>query len=322
MTKKAADLDSPWKEALEQFLPQFLAFLFPAVHGAIDWRQGYQSLDKELHQVTRRSEVGRRLADKLFKVWLANGEEAWLLIHIEVQGTREENFPERMYVYNYRIYDRFQRPVVSLAVLCDDDPNWQPASFSYNRMGCEVSLRFLTAKLLDHRQNEEALEKDANPFAAIVLAHLKELETRQAPTERLAWKIRLFKGLFERGLNADDIRRLFRLIDWMLALPDELDEVFLTEAQRFEEEQAMPYITSVERILIKREREEGLVEGREEGIRAVLECIGLDLTARFGGDGKRFLREVRTIKDMGKLRKIMRKVKTAKSLDDVRPLLG
>ena len=49
-----------------------------------------------------------------------NNQETWLLIHIEVQGTRETDFSERMYVYNYRTYDRYRRPVASLAVLTDE----------------------------------------------------------------------------------------------------------------------------------------------------------------------------------------------------------
>src|SRR5262249_5202591 len=118
-----SDLDSPWKEALEHFLGPFLAFFYPVIHDEIDWRRGYESLDKELQQITRDGGTGRRLADKLFKVWREDGSEAWLLIHIEVQGEPERAFPERMFVYSYRIYDRYRRPVVSLAVLCDDNPN-------------------------------------------------------------------------------------------------------------------------------------------------------------------------------------------------------
>ncbi|CCI04735.1 hypothetical protein MICAC_5930021 [Microcystis aeruginosa PCC 9443] len=44
----------------------------------------------------------KRFADKLYKVWLLSGEEVWILIHIEIQSQWEENFPQRMYIYNYR----------------------------------------------------------------------------------------------------------------------------------------------------------------------------------------------------------------------------
>jgi hypothetical protein len=122
------DLDSPWKEALEQFLDPFLAFFYPVLHAAIDWTRGYESLDKELQQITRDARTGRRLADKLFKIWRQDGEEAWLLVHIEVQGQREKAFPERMFIYSYRLYDRYRRPVVSLAVLVTTTRTGGPSS--------------------------------------------------------------------------------------------------------------------------------------------------------------------------------------------------
>ena len=99
------DLDSPWKEALLRYLPAFLQFFFPHVHEAVDWTRGYESLDKELHRIMPEAKVGTRLADMLFKVWLQDGRETWLLIHIEVQAQPDEAFPRRMFVYYYRLFD-------------------------------------------------------------------------------------------------------------------------------------------------------------------------------------------------------------------------
>ena len=38
--------DSAWKEALERYFPDFLAFFFPAIAREVDWTQGYELLDK------------------------------------------------------------------------------------------------------------------------------------------------------------------------------------------------------------------------------------------------------------------------------------
>ena len=51
--RRRSDYDSPWKEALDHFLASFLAFFYPEVYTDIDWTRGYESLDKELHQLTR-----------------------------------------------------------------------------------------------------------------------------------------------------------------------------------------------------------------------------------------------------------------------------
>ena len=152
--KEPDDLDSPWKKRSNIFSSRSLALCFPEVHAAIDWTRGYQSLDKELQKITSDAAVGKRLADKLFKVWRADGKEAWLLIHVEVQGQRERKFAERMFKYYHRILDRYDRPVVSLAVLCDERRSWRPDRFVYNNLGCDLDFRFPMVKLIDYRRDE------------------------------------------------------------------------------------------------------------------------------------------------------------------------
>jgi hypothetical protein len=222
------ELDSPWKEALQQFLKPFLAFFFPHIHDALDWRRRYQALDKEFQQIVGEAAAGTALGDKLFRVWRKDGREAWLLIHIEIQGQVDATFPERMFRYNIRAWELYGRTVVSLAVLCDDRPNWRPDHFSYGDWGSETSLRFPVAKVLDYAQDEEALAQHANPFAQ-VLAHLKAQTTRDDPQERYRWKTRLVRGLYERGWSATRVRQLFRLIDWLMTLPAALQTRFREE---------------------------------------------------------------------------------------------
>src|SRR6266542_5596351 len=102
----AADYDSPWKEALDAYFDPFLALLFPDAHAQIDWSRGWESLDKEFQQVVREAEIGRKYVDKLVKVWTMAGVECWVLIHVEVQTDSDAGFPQRMFVYHYRVFDR------------------------------------------------------------------------------------------------------------------------------------------------------------------------------------------------------------------------
>jgi hypothetical protein len=140
------DWDSPWKETLQHFLRAVLAFFFPDLHDAIDWSKGYESLDKEFQQIVADAKAGRGLADKLFKVWRRDGRELWLLVHVEVQGRVERRFGRRMFRYNIRCFELYDRRVVSLAILCDDAPDWRPKGFAYGGWGSRTGIRFPTGQ--------------------------------------------------------------------------------------------------------------------------------------------------------------------------------
>jgi hypothetical protein len=69
-------------------------------------------LDNELEKIIKKMKRGRKYTDRLAKVWLKNGEEQWILIHIEIQGYNDEDFSERMFIMFYRIFDRFNKRTI------------------------------------------------------------------------------------------------------------------------------------------------------------------------------------------------------------------
>ncbi|WP_338441310.1 hypothetical protein VZG28_11055 [Synechococcus elongatus IITB4] len=230
------DSDSPWKELIEAFFPEFIRFFLPVADLEIDWERGYEFLDKELQQITADAEVGRRYADKLVKAWTTAGQETWLLVHVEVQGAPESDFAERMFVYRYRIRDRFRRPIASVAILADENPNWRPQSFEESLWGSRDLSEFVSIKLLDYLHQIEELLRQDNPFAIAVVAHLRAIETRKDRVLRKQWKLELLKLLYERGMDRDRIIGLFKFIDWLLSLPEGLELEFKSELSAYEQE--------------------------------------------------------------------------------------
>jgi hypothetical protein len=259
MTELRDQFDSPWKEILEAYFQDFVQFFFPQIHDEIDWSRGYDFLDQELQQIAKDAEIGKRLADKLAKVWKLTGEETWVLIHIEIQSQENTGFNERMFVYYYRLRDKYNLPIASLAILGDERETWLPQPFATELWGCRVQFEFPIIKLLDYAARWDELEASQNPFAIVVMAHLKTKETRNDAVARKEWKFRLTRGLYERGYERQDIINLFRFIDWVLDLPENLKRSFRDELAEYERERQMPYVTSIERMGI----EQGIEQGRD-----------------------------------------------------------
>ncbi|MGD1867350.1 MAG: hypothetical protein ACFB0D_22605 [Phormidesmis sp.] len=282
MAEPRNDYDSPWKEVLEAYFEECMAFFFADVHRDIDWSKGYEFLEKELQQIVREAEIGRRLADKLVKVWKKTGEQVWVLVHIEVQSQAKKAFAEQMYTYNYRLRDRFKRPVASFAILSDDNPKWHPQQFSDSIWDCSIEFKFRTTKLLDYRQQSSVLLDSRNPFAIVVVAHLKTLETNRDTLSRKQWKLKLIKLLYQKGYQREDVVRLFRFIDWILVLPAYLEKSVWQDILKHQEDLKMPYMMSFERAAKAEGREEGREEGLIEGICSAIE-LGLEL--KFGDKG-------------------------------------
>jgi hypothetical protein len=301
----ASDFDGPWKEALDVYLPDILTFFFPDASAEIDWARGYESLDKELQQVAPAGDTGGQAVDKLVQVALRDGSDTWVLIHLEVQSQQDAAFAERMFRYHARLFDAYRRQIVSFAILGDDRPRWRPTAFGYARWGCALNLTFPGAKLLDH--NPADLEDDPNPCATIVLAHLNAQATRHDPEGRARAKLALVRRFYRLGYDRERIIRLFRFIEWLLRLPQELEERTWREIRAIEEERNVTYITYGERI----GQERGLVLGLQRGI-----VTGLNL--RFGEDGRALIPAVERISDPALLQAILERVMTATTTEEVR----
>jgi hypothetical protein len=234
-----------------------------------------------------------------------------VLTHIEVQGAYERDFAERIYVYNYRIYDKFRCPVVSLAVLTDESLTWRPASFGYKRWGFRLEMEFPMIKLLDYN-DVATLENDPNPFAIVVIAHLKTLETRHTPRERFAWKWHLTMALYKRGYNKQDVIHLFLFIDWIMTLPEELKKSFSQRIMDYEEDRKMRYISSVEEYCM----EKGMEQGMEKGMLAeAREMVAEVLSTRFSPIPEKIVKAISTIEDRKVLKELVKKAVLTRSLE-------
>jgi hypothetical protein len=287
MASPPTDYDSPWKEALEQYFPEFLALCAPALHAAVNWAHPPQFLDKELQALTRDVEAKRRYADKLVRVQGSDSQPALIFVHIEVQGGATGpamlvGFSARMFQYFYRISDRylpggrdnapanhantalFSPGVLTLTQSMDEPPFLE---YRRNHLGCRVQFRFPVVHLAQWNARWSELEHlgATNPFAVVIMAQLQAQANHDAHI-RLASKTALTRLLYQFNYSRKDVLRLFRLIDWIITLPPELDDAYTHEVDLIEQEQKMAYVTSIERRGIR----QGMQAGQLKGSVAVL----------------------------------------------------
>ena len=258
MTEITANYDETWKEAIGDYFDSFLLFFYPEVYQQVDWSKTPISLDKELEQITASADSKTRHADKLFQVWLLDNQEIWILVHVEVQSQYDKKFKQRMFIYNYRAFDLYQKPVISLAILGDEQKNWRPNSYQYGLGSSQLIFNFSTVKLLDYQW--EDLEQNNNIFAIVVMAHLKTKATNSNLSAREQWKWNLTRLLYEKGYNRKQITDLYKVIDAMMALSEELQLSFEEKLATYQEERKMPLLTNIERRTIKKTEKKNIIK--------------------------------------------------------------
>jgi hypothetical protein len=277
--------DELWKETIEKLFPQFIEFFHKEIYNDLDLDKGYVFLDKEFQSISSNSDRGKGYVDKLVKVYLKNGEDRWILIHIEVQGYRDEGFAKRMFRYFYRIYDKYDRKILTIAILTDSSKNYHPSGFIYNFYDTHLNYSYRTYKVIE--QSEEELSKNENPFALAILAALHSIKAKNNEEMKLKFKLKLVRMLLKRGYGEKEIIEMFRFIDGVIKLNDIMKEkLFKEELLKIEEVKRVPYITSIERLAKE--------EGEEKGIRNTLEKL---LVRKFGNLDKEILNLIETASD-------------------------
>ncbi len=274
-TKTSLDQDNAWKDMLDRHFPEFMEHFFPEIHAAIDWSRKPLFLDKELAKLGPKHARGKRLADKLAKVWSKTGKPLFVVLHSEIQGQAGPEFNERMYIYNYRIKDRYDCPVVSLGIVTGGASRVELGRYETELWGCQLIFKFPVVKLADWRGREQELLASDNPFAMVVLAHLKVMEAKGDVSKKYLVKRELILLLRERGYSAEAMYSLLRFLDWLIRLPEELEQKLGNEIEEIAEERPMPYITSWER----RGRKEGMKIGEKQG---TLDTVIRLLKRKFG----------------------------------------
>ncbi len=269
--KRRKKEDSAWKEIIEKFFEELLGLLFPDIHDAIDFSKTPEFLNTEMRPIAPFSDMGNRTADVLVKVQLKSGTYSYIriFIHIEVQAEPREYFMERMYIYNYRYYDKrleIGTPVISVAILTDDDDNYRPDEYRVSFCGFDLRMKIPVVKIMDFKwkkEHRERLEKATGPMALVIKAQIKSIELKKAGEDTRYETVKeLIRECYRAGYSSADIYPLVKFIEWVIRISRENEKRLKEEIVKIEEDYNMPYLASWERSA----RRKGKIEGYEEGM--------------------------------------------------------
>ncbi|TAG74939.1 MAG: hypothetical protein EAZ26_01420 [Runella slithyformis] len=258
--------DSLWKAILEDTFDDFLRFFFEDANNLFDFSKPFVFLDKELEQLfpSNPDDFSPKYVDKLVKVFTRAGNEEWVLVHVEVQGSSDAEFEQRMFHYFYRIYDRYQRPITAFAILTDTNRRFKPQKFEQHCLGTHLSYYFNTYKIIE--QDPNSLAQSKNPFAMVVLTALIALQKGKiTETEPLNQKINLLKNLVNKGFNREKIEALMGFLKLYVRFKkSEFDVKFDNELREILN---MPNKTmGIVEFVLERERRLGEKKGIKKGI--------------------------------------------------------
>jgi predicted transposase/invertase (TIGR01784 family) len=239
---------------------EFLLFFLPDLYEKIDFSKPPDFLQQELFKEIIKVKKCRKIADQIIKVHLKDGQEKWILIHIEVQGDADTEFPKRMFQYFYRIYDRYDREIVAMAIQTGASKREIPDAFEYSYFGTE--LRYAYNQYMVMEQNESELEHSPNLFSKAILAAIYANKTMDNADARFAFKLKLMRSLLRvKDAQNLSVSSLIYFVDYLLLLPEELKEPLRAEFREedfkmlhFDKNNLPPTVGE----LMARDREEGI----------------------------------------------------------------
>jgi hypothetical protein len=223
------DFDSNWKFLIIKYFYPFIDFFLPELYADLDTSRPPVFLDNELQTIWRSMKTGMKMTDKLVRVWLKNGEERLVLVHIEIQARFETLFSKRMFTMSYRILDKNQVHPVALAVFVDTPVPSEYNCYEDAIYGTKTRYEYNAYKIIDQIE-AELLKREDNLFSLVVLANLRTIQTKakdktekeKAAFDRLLFKKHLYNLVIERNFEPEVYFDLLHFIEYLMVLPEQL----------------------------------------------------------------------------------------------------
>ncbi|MBC7474449.1 MAG: Rpn family recombination-promoting nuclease/putative transposase [Candidatus Sericytochromatia bacterium] len=185
-------------------------------------------LDNEFKTLFPESESEERRVDKLVEVKLKNGDNKWILLHIEIQSYEDKDFSKRMYHYYSRIFDKYDKEIEAIAVFTYQSDRHKYSKYESKFVNTKITYEYQIYDLA--KQNIRELEKSKNPFSFIIQTLMKAFEYEESDENNFNFKKELSRLLLSSGYDKKEIERLFRFINFVFEIKNKnLRRVFYKE---------------------------------------------------------------------------------------------
>jgi hypothetical protein len=223
--KRLRTQDELWKAIVPLLWVPFLHFCMEDWVDKIDFTKKPVFLDKELKRLRLKAKAKNRAVDFLVRVHLKDGTTKTFLLHIEVQGYRDDKFGGRLYQYYYRIGDLLEEPVETLVIMIDDDPTFLPHEYRQSCGQTAVHFTFRMFKLLDNPP--PYLGKEDNPFSVVFETAWYALKQNKLKTDEdlMNLKFSLIRRLIKNGNDSETIYAILEFINIYLPFANSKKEL-------------------------------------------------------------------------------------------------
>jgi phage terminase small subunit len=126
-------------------------------------------------------------------------------------------------------------------------------------------------------------------------------------TEREQWKWNLSRLLYERDYNRKQIADLYKVIDFMMTLSEELQYSFEEKLSQYQEERKMRLLSNIEQRASIRISQENIMELLED---------------RFGNLPESLVEKINQIKDLNRLKYLLRQTIHVNSVAEFEHLIN
>ncbi|MEH6305598.1 hypothetical protein RYH73_08085 [Olivibacter sp. CPCC 100613] len=274
--------DLLWKGILEEIFDDFLRFMHPEADEIYDLKKGIAFLDKELEQLfpPEEDEFSPKVVDKLARVNTREGKEEWVLIHVEVQGRYQKDFPKRMFTYYYRILDKYNQRISAYAIFTDGYKVKRPDRYETGYQGTSLTYRFNTYQLA-HSNEQELLQSD-NPFALAVLVGRSAFvgnraeDSEKRDSDLLEFKGTLLRKLAKAQLSSKKIRALMNFLKYYVHFDNQYNNVIFDK--QIQTVKGRSEAMGIEELMLDRATKQGIQKGEQKSKSQVIS----NLLEKFG----------------------------------------